>query len=114
MVNKLFLAGDIAATAAKRLGERAHPQINVRRLKIEIFAYTAAMLANGSEGMCFIYHQHTVILLFELHDARQVGDVAVHAEKAFGYNNTALVFAAFCLEQSFQVIAVVVRIGKAG
>ena len=114
MVDKLFLSGNIAATATERLGERAHPQVNVCRLKIEIFADTAAMLANGSEGMRFIYHQHAVVLLFELYDARQVGDVAVHAEKAFGYNNAALVFAALGLEQPFQVIAVVVRICKAG
>ena len=66
-----------------------------------------------AEGVGLVHQQHAVVFLLQLDDARQVGDVAVHAEQAFGDDAGALVLAAVFLEHLLQSVAVVVLVGVA-
>ena len=75
-----------------------------------MLARATARCAKHAKGVGFVHKQHAVVTFFQFNDARQIGDVAVHAEQAFGNDNGALVLGAFGLEHFFKGIAIVVGV----
>ena len=111
--HQLLATGDEAAATAHGLAEGAHPHVHFVGVDTEVFVHAAAGGAQHTKGVGLVHQQHAVVLFLQLDDARQVGDVAVHAEQAFGDDAGALVLAAVLLEHLLQGIAVVVLVGVA-
>ena len=62
--------------------------------------------------MGFIDKKHAVVFFLKTYDARQIRDIAVHAEEAFGDNDRVFAVRAFFLKHSFQRVTVVVIVGE--
>ena len=106
-----MLASNKAAAAAHGLGERAHPHIHFAGVNAEIFMRAAPGLAKHAQRMGLIHQQHAVILLFQLDDAGQVRDIAVHTEQALGDDDGPLVLRALGLEHFFKGVAIIMIVG---
>ena len=104
-------AGDVAAAGGQRLAQRAHPDIDGAAFEAEMFADAAAACAHDAERVRLVDHQESLVARFHLDEAGQVGEVAVHAVKAFDGDQHALVAAANLAQQLVQALPVVVRKG---
>ena len=79
-----------------------------------MFADAAPGFAEHAERMGFVDHQEGLVALLDVDEARQVGDVAIHAVEAFDDDQRALEVAADFAEDVFQRGRVVVVEGAAG
>ena len=109
-LDELVAASNKAAATAHGLGESAHPHVHFGGVDVEMLVRTAPGSTQHAQRVGFVHQQHAVVALFEFNDARQIGNVAVHAKQAFGHDDGTLVLAALGLEQFFKGIAIVVGV----
>ena len=103
--------GEHAAQRREALGERPHHQVRLR-LQPEVLGGAPAVLAQHAHGVRVIRHHPRVVLLRQLHDARQVADVALHGEHAVGDDDLPRVGLLLrrLLQQLLEVLHVVVAV----
>src|SRR3990172_2169470 len=69
--------GGAPAATGQRLGERAHPQVDVGAGHAPVLAETPAGRPDGAQRVRFIDQQQRLVLLPEFHEAWQIGEVAI-------------------------------------
>src|SRR6476660_6238925 len=72
-----------------------------------MFADAAAGGAENAKGMCFVNKQPGLMAVLDLHDARQIRDIAVHTvEGLYDNQHVAVVLAVIC-EEFVEMIQIV-------
>ena len=82
-VDERSRAGDESAGAAERLAERADADIDAF-FDAELLAEPAAAVAEYAGRMRLIDQQHCVVLVGQVGEVGQRGEIAVHAEERVG------------------------------
>src|SRR5215469_13177332 len=82
MLDQGALAGDIAATGGERLAESSHPDVDITALQPEVLLDTEAAAAHHAERVRLVHHEEGAMAALDVHEAGQVGKVAVHAVDA--------------------------------
>jgi hypothetical protein len=100
-VDQRTRAGDIGAESAEGLAQRAHHHVHTLAGRGE----AAPLRAEDAGGVGFVDIQQGAMAFGELHQRRQVGAVAVHAEHRFGDDQLAPGVSA---QQLIEVVEVVV------
>ena len=107
-VDDLGLGADEAAAGGEALRQRADDQVDVVGVDARVFAEPAPLVAEHADRMRLVEQQPGRMLLLQLDETRQIDDVAVHREQAFGDDQRRLVQAALLGEQLVEVLEVVV------
>ena len=81
--DELARAGDESARGAQGLAQSAHLNLDVAGQPLRL-GESAAVLSEKAGGVRFIEQKPGAVLLLELDDFAQRGEIAVHAEHAFG------------------------------
>ena len=102
--------GHIAAEGSKRLGERAHVDIDMV-FKAIIAGCAAASLADDAEAVRVVDHDACAVFLRQRADLGQVGNVAAHGEHAVGHDQAARRLR-HLLELLFKVCHIVVLVAQ--
>src|ERR1700677_663024 len=90
IVDECARAGDVAATAAQCLAERAHPDIDLARVDAGVFGDTETALTEHAEGMGFVDHEGGSPAAGNGDETSQVGYIAVHAVVALDHQKRPL------------------------
>ena len=106
-------AADIAATGRQRLGQGAHPDIDLLGVDTAILEEPRARAAGDTEAVGLVHHQPRIVTLLESDEAREVRRIAVHAVEALDHDQRAAMLVARRLEQVLQGVKVVVGEGTA-
>ncbi|OQA27056.1 MAG: hypothetical protein BWY59_01181 [Verrucomicrobia bacterium ADurb.Bin345] len=77
-----FGARHEAAIAAQRLAQRAHGEVD-RAFQRELADQPAALRPEHTGRVCFVHHQHRLVMLGHAGDFAKRRDIPVHAEHGF-------------------------------
>ena len=114
VLDELGGAGDVPAAAGKRLGERAHPDVDGGGGDAGVLADAAPGPPHRAERMGLVDIEQRVVLFLDVDEAREVGVVAVHAVDAFDRDQHAAVAVADAREEHVERAPVVVGETAAG
>ena len=112
VVDNDAVCGDETANGSQALGEGTHDEVNLIG-EVEVVAHAAALLAKDTQAVGFVHHDgYVVVLVLELHNLRQFGQVSFHGEHTVHHNELhGILGAAF--EAALQVFHVVVLVVEA-
>ncbi len=108
VLDELGGAGDVAAAAGERFGQRAHPDIDAGGSDCGVFAQAPPGPAQCSERMGLVDIEHRAMLFLDGDEMRQVGEVAIHAVDAFDRDQHAAMAVADSREEHVERAPVVV------
>ena len=100
------LGGDEAAHRSQRLAEGAHDDIDVVQ-HAQVLGRAGAGGAQDADAVRFVHVDARAVGLGELEDAAQVGDIAFHAENAFG-DDEDLFLGRAVFQAALEVVQIVV------
>ena len=101
-----LLARDEAADRRQRLAERAHDKVHVVQ-NAQMFGRARAGFTQHTDAVRFVHKSASPVLLRHGNQAAQSGDVAFHAEHAFGNNQHAFIPRAV-FKAAFEMVEIVV------
>ena len=112
-VNHFLLAGGVTAgSATQRLAQRAGDDVDATHC-IAVLVRTLAVLAHEADAVAVVHHHECAVLVGQVADGFQVGDVAVHREhRVGGDHDVARTFVACFFQFRFQVRHVVVPVAE--
>ena len=102
-------AGDITAARRERLRQRAHPDVDVGAVDMEMLADAVTMRAQHADRVGLIHHEGRVMPALHLDQPVKRRDVAVHAVDAFDENHGPLATRAVLCQERIQRRDIVVR-----
>ena len=112
VVDNDAVCGDETTNGRQALGEGTHDKVDLLG-EVEVVAHAAALLAKDTQAVGFVHHDgYVVVLVLELHNLRQFGQVSFHGEHTVHHNELhGILGAAF--EAALQVFHVVVLVVEA-
>src|SRR5882762_2625312 len=106
-----MLPGDEPTAAGQRLAERAHPDVHRFAGDAIVLTYAMAGFTEDTERMRLVDHEESLVPLLDVDQARQLGNVAVHAVQALHDDEYALEQAADLAQDGIEGDGIVVRKG---
>ena len=112
IIDGVFVTGNETADGGKALREGSHDEVYLIG-QSEVVAYASSLTAEDTESVCLIHHDRTVVLMLQLDNCRQIGQVAFHGEHAVNDNQLDSFLRQF-LEHTLQIFHVIMFIVKLG
>ena len=112
VVDDHLVGRDETADGGQALGEGTHDEVYLIG-QAEMVAHAATLLSEDAQAVGLVHHDdHVVILVLELHNLRQLGQVSFHGEDAVHHDELDGVLGA-AAQAALQVLHVVVPVVQA-